>query len=315
MISFDNVSGPEAGASVLGEWEKPGTISPDEVAIVGEGGFLFLLNGSNRYYEAYDQCAYDADYQSKSWISYASTLSDYCEKIGSKFLLTIVPNKATILNGYYPLPLRYGITPRLKNIVGENAAHIHVPIDLMKGNFADKWFRRNDTHFTYFGNINYVNSILEKLDIDASLEINNNLHEIEHIGDLGSKFLDQMREHVRFPIEDISLGEKINIVDDIGMHTGVTYENYNADAMTEKSVIMFGNSFSERIPSWGMSPYLARIFKRYFFHWGGEVDMDLVENLRPDYVILQTCERFLSSIPKTIRPSLVDIKQWPDLSL
>lgn len=315
MIGLDDVSGPEAGASVLGEWAKPGTISPDEVAIVGQGGFLFLLNGSNSYYEAYDQCLDDAAYQSSAWISYASTLADCCERIGSKFILTIVPNKATLLNDYYPLPLKYGITPRLRNIVGEGAAHIHVPIDHMKGRSPDTWFRRNDTHFTYFGNINYVNSILEKLDIDASLEINNNLHDIDHIGDLGIKFPDQMRERVRFPIEDISLGEKIDIVDGAGMHTGVTYENYNADAMTEKSVIMFGNSFSERIPSWGMSPYLTRIFKRYFFHWGGEVDMNLVENLRPDYVILQTCERFLSSIPKTIRPGLVDIQQWPDLSL
>ena len=281
---------------------------------MGESGFLFLLNGSNNYYEAYNQCIDDANYQARSWISYASTLSNYCEKIGSKFILSIVPNKATILNEYYPLPLKYGITPRLQHICSENAAYIHVPIDLMKSHFPEQWFRRNDTHFTYFGNINYVNSLLRSLDIDVALELKRNLQNIEHVGDLGVKFSNVMKEYVRFPVEDISSGETINIVDGAGMHTGVTYANYNMDAVTDKSVIMFGNSFSERIPSWGMSPYLARIFNRYFFHWGSEVDVDLVRSLQPDYVILQTCERFLSSIPTTIRPSLVDIKQWPSLS-
>ncbi len=289
---------------------QSGSVSSDDVAIVGYNDRLFLLNGSNDYYQAYHQDINEANAQAEKYLNYADSAFSACANVAARFLLTIVPNKATILSDSYPLPLGNGITPRLSKILDVKKGHIHSPVNLMRS--GGEWFRRNDTHFTYAGNIAYVNDLMRELDVDVALSCSEDIHMVEQLGDLGSKFDPPMKEFVQVPAMFEGTGTVFNLGDPQRKHTGSMFATYNPECLVEKTIIIFGNSFSETIPSWGMSPYFAHIFQRYLFYWGNEVDVKLIENLRPDFVLLQTCERFLSTPPKNLYPALANITAWPE---
>ncbi|WP_375283428.1 hypothetical protein [Sphingobium yanoikuyae] len=308
MTDFTRLN--EAGSIVVGEWQNPGCISPDGVAIVGHDDRIFLLKGSNDYHDAYHQDVAEADVQAEEYLNYAYSALSACNNVAAKFLLTIVPNKATVLNSSYPLPLGAGITPRLSRILDAKKGYIHSPVDLMRA--GGEWFRRNDTHFTYGGNIAYVNLLMRELGVDVELGWSDDLRTVEHPGDLGGKFDPPMAETVQIPGGYQESGTVYKMGDPERQHTGSMFATYNPKSLVDKTLMVFGNSFSEAVPSWGMSPYFAHIFKRYFFHWGNEIDVRLIERLRPDFVVLQTCERFLSTPPKSLYPELADIEGWPE---
>jgi len=79
---------------------------------------------------------------------------------------------------------------------------------------------------------------------------------------------------------------------------GTCQSSFNERAPIDKKIVVFGNSFFEKIPSWGLSPYFAAIFREFHFFWSPEVNMDYCINVKPDIVIAQTCERFMCKLPK-----------------
>jgi hypothetical protein len=297
------------GSVAVGEWLQPGSVSADGTAIVGQDNRLFLLGGSNDYHQAYHQEENEAVEQAEGWLNYAAAALSACNNVTSQFLFSIVPNKATILADRYPLSIADGITPRLRRILQVNKTFIHSPVELMRA--GGEWFRRNDTHFTYAGNIAYVNDLMRELGLDVELSISDETHTAEHNGDLGGKFDPPMKEALLLPAAFPDTGKIYNLGDPARRHTGSMFATCNRNYLVDKTLMVFGNSFSEAAVSWGMSPYFAHIFKRYFFHWGNEVDANLVQQLRPDIVVLQTCERFLSTPPKRLYPELSDLSVWP----
>ncbi|MEV8174574.1 MULTISPECIES: hypothetical protein [unclassified Microbacterium] len=71
----------------------------------------------------------------------------------------------------------------------------------------------------------------------------------------------------------------------------------NATAPSEIKVLVFGNSFFSIGDFPGLLSWWGKyFFSEFHFHWGPDVDWDLVDELHPDIVIGQTVERFLGRV-------------------
>ena len=83
-----------------------------------------------------------------------------------------------------------------------------------------------------------------------------------------------------------------------GGHVGTRYVWKNASAIVPMKVVAFGNSYFERGGDAGaLSWWFARLFAEFHFVWDPRMDADYVAAEKPDWVICQTIERFLPSVP------------------
>ena len=83
-------------------------------------------------------------------------------------------------------------------------------------------------------------------------------------------------------------------------HSGALRKWINESAPIDKSIVIMGNSVSERGTSqFGLSWWLSRVFKRTTFCWSSAMLTNIIEDEKPDYVVCQTVERFLPTVPKS----------------
>lgn len=73
-------------------------------------------------------------------------------------------------------------------------------------------------------------------------------------------------------------------------------QNDRPDARPE-TVMLFGNSFSEFRPH-QLTAMLSETFRNVHFIWSTGLDWDLIERIRPNIVITEIAERFMSTLPK-----------------
>ena len=299
MAYGDN--GSQLESQKLGEWPKPGQISEDAVAISGYENFFFLYKGSNHYYGAYSPSTDDVSLASQ-WAEAFARWREKCSELGAKFCVAIVPNKATVLPDLYPLDLANKCTCRMEKLIEMTQRDdLNVFNSFLDRPDPKSLFRRNDSHLTDWGNrllCDFIKSDLgmsvAEWEFDAAA-----LGATENKGDLGGRFQPEAREKlVRF-LHD---WDQFEILDQAeatkkGGFVGIGYHAKNKSKNDGSRMVAFGNSFIERIPSWGVAPWLASTVSDFHFSWGTGVNFDEVEKLSPDYVVFQTCERFLCRPP------------------
>jgi SAM-dependent methyltransferase len=280
-------------------WASVGSRSSDNVAIVGHSNFIFLLEGSNRYYEAYSQAGKEAYQEALDWSRYLDWARTSCARANISFSFCLIPNKASVLPDLYPLPLPPGGTPRMQHLLDLQRSHIvggPVPKECRWPRTA--LFRRNDTHLTALGSFYFVDALMEHLGYSESvMHSNHAVGKAVHPGDLGRRFVPPMLEAATTPARNSNITESI-VAQSPSSFVGLTTDIVNPDPVLQKTVVVFGNSFFERFHSWGMMPIFARYFRRVVFKWNNELDFPLINQLKPDHVVLQTCERFLGKPPK-----------------
>ena len=67
----------------------------------------------------------------------------------------------------------------------------------------------------------------------------------------------------------------------------------NPDALNEQTLLVFGSS-----SVYSMFNYLARIFRTVvFFHTAGNIDKELVDKIKPDFLLAQSNARFVVKAP------------------
>lgn len=280
--------------SIIPKLLKQSKISVDNVAIKGGNDVLFLYEGSNRYFQMYFDPIDVVKESAERWARSVSIWEESVKSKKSEFCFILVPNKASLLRHSYPLSLPMAETPYLENL----RKKVHV--SLFKPKSPIETFRKNDTHLSPMGNIEFCNFIL------VSLGINIQYHGLifvganEFIGDLGSKFEPPISELVKFHslTDDFS---KPQIISDNSLeylpsrHVGISIRLSNANAPVNKTLRVFGNSFLGVATEYSTLWLLGTVFQNVMFEWSPKVNLDAVgEN---EIVIFQTCERFLGYSP------------------
>ena len=280
--------------------ERAGEISEDRSAVVGHDGWCFIYEGSNNYRGAY----HDKDLAplGDQWARLIEQRQRMCETLGVRFAQLIVPNKATLMPENFPEPLGTGLTTVLQRLLEvAPAANLLCPVEQMRQpGLREAVFRRNDSHLTVAGNAYLVKLILESTGIETGNVPLIETCKTNHIGDLGGKFNIPIAEGFLAPRFDVGLLDQGKIKNNqdviVNGFNGTRQSFYNPLAPIKQTVLVFGNSFFERTPSWGMSPILVALFENYHFIWTPHFDESEISSLKPNLILCQTCERFLTKL-------------------
>ena len=280
---------------------RVGEISDDRSAVVGRNNWCFIYEGSNNYRGAYHENSHTP--LGDQWARLIERRQRACEALGARFIQLIVPNKATLMPEYFPEPLGVGVTKALQRLLEATPdANFLCPLEMLRNaEVRDHVFRRNDSHLTLSGNAMLVELLLNAAGIDLGEVPWIEFTEVLHNGDLGGKFQDPIPETVRAPLFHIGLLDTSRLTNTLAVQaegfSGTRQSFHNPSAPLKMTAMVFGNSFFERVPSWGMSPILSAIFEKYHFIWGSDFDEVCALSSSPDIIICQTCERFMNRLP------------------
>lgn len=305
--------GDESSYSLSSFPMRVGVASSDGSAVVGHDGMMFILHGANSLIEQYSKHEEDQDIQDKSdaWLETFRNRKVGLDGAGSRFLQLIIPEKSTIFPRCFPIDVKAptalmkAITNKIKSDKFLKQSYVDCELVL---NFADRkesTFRRMDSHLSAYGAYLVMQSILRQLGQESPIPVS--FLRRETIGcDLGVKFSAAMKrdEHLAPAHNEVShLEEGLKQTDFVlpanGGHIGTKITWNNTSALTNLRVVAFGNSFFEKGEFAGhLSWWSARFFREFHFHWSPVIDMNYIQQVRPDLVICQTIERFLPRVPK-----------------
>ena len=288
-----------------------GLRSSDDVGQIGKDGHLFLTGGSNALrdqYRAPKDAAEEALLEKRAtmWASAIRTNSDVLDDLGIPFLQVVIPEKLTALRHLAPLAIT-GPTPlyrRLDELMANEPNYLSF-LSMFEGWSADigAW-QRNDTHCSPAGTLAMARALLDRLPgcDPAILDGVDLTGTIYRNGDLAPKFFDIPlwdKQHIPAPgtlgDPEIELAFSHTPGNFVGSHNIWT----NESAPIKKKVVVFGNSFFGSVTSpTRLSWWFARLFSEYHLKWENTVDLDYVRDVRPDFVIAQSIERFLVRPPR-----------------
>lgn len=278
--------------------------SLDGVVQVGRNGHYFLCAGSNHLSKLYSG---EVKVDTNQWIECFKSRQAVIESQGIKYIQITIPEKSSVLHEYVP----FMATPGSKAYLELTSKCKEKGIPLFDGlphflNSKDrkKCYPQVDTHFSTEGAEIFIQSFLDYINepvIYTPSEQNWVLVE----GDLGSRFkLDgDIRELIlRYPAlfhNGVTSSPllKSQFDPDSG-HQGRRRVWKNDNALIDKKVICFGNSFFERgLASSQLSWWFSHLFSEFHFIWSADMEIDYIKDVQPDLVVCQTIERFLTIPP------------------
>ena len=297
-----NIHHPDLAAYGL----PPGTRSDDEIAIVGNDGFLFLYRGSNTNLDQYIGAVELAPRWLDEWREIILGRREEIQAMGLASAVLIVPDKLAVCVDHYPEPLvKVGPRP-VERVLAVPELELLYPIDELRGAAAgEEVYLRNDTHLTYRGNELLFRSLLDPLGIDAGRLPDfaaMPLRAYPAVGDLGVKFDPRI---VNIISEPNTLGTAEIIRDNraeieaVGGHIGTHRVFRNEAAPDPRVAVLFGDSFGFSAAYYqGVSWFMAQTFREVHFVWiPFGWDPAYVRQVDAEVVLIQGAERFVARVP------------------
>lgn len=306
-----NVSNPKISLIPLDAYEDSvvqiGSVSHNGDVAIGKKGYIFLIGGSNNVMEQYRKAPDSRTLE--RWINLIAGREERCKALGIKFLQMIIPEKQSVVPEYFPWVLD-GPTPLFSEINAllkprEYYADCYKILrDLFVVRGLDP-YRRVDSHLSYFGAEAIIRHAVPDLKLPEAV-FPLKFHAELRKGDLGGKFFQgQMAEYALVPQPDVwpfsderpELKFKLEVE---GRHGNTVYQWAAKKPLNNRKLLIFGNSMFERGGSpLGLSWWMSRIFAETRFVWSGGIFAEHLEEFKPHYVICQTVERFLTTVPGT----------------
>lgn len=278
---------------------KPGTLSPNAVAVVGLDGYLFISNGANHWERQYlGDVRIDPSWIA-AWRDVFARRQAEAERRGLVLWNLIIPEKQSVLpekRWAAPLP-DGGRRPlmQLLPVLGPEARVLHAAEALVAASEqAPVYFRRN-SHWTPSGCCAALLALLQTMGVAVDGEALRFAYSSRRgAHDLPVHFFEQPTEEqygLLAPAGDYSFNTG-SLAD--GRFTGIRYGIGNPAAPDARRIIVFGDSFSYDA---GFAAALSAVFREVVFIWSKDVAWAEVESYRADLVIWESAERFLATLP------------------
>ena len=285
-----------------------GLPSMDGSAVIGLRGHLFLTGGTNSLLSLYDEPVDDALLSRvDQWMDVLAQRGEGCEARGARFVQTIIPEKLTVLRDDAPLDID-GPSPVLQEIESRlRDADFYVSglAPFEEWNEVDDPFLMTDTHFSAVGAQRMFSALAAQIDPQLVPLVDGvRMYQFRHaVGDLTGRFRLPLYSRIVEPSDDelaayaggLTMVEK-HFPAEGGMR-GRRFRWTNSTAPSPLKVLVFGNSF---FGTGDFAGYLSwwgkHLFREFHFHWGPDIDWDLMDELKPDLVVGQTVERFLNRV-------------------
>ena len=275
----------------------------------GRAGWLFLVGGQNRPLSAYGRSP-GRLWRLWRWARLVRSRERRCRALGARYLHLVVPEKLSIYPEMAPaLAISAERSPvlALGRMLRASSAWLDASRALRAGKAEGDMFLRTDTHWTLEGCFKVYLELCSAAGVSHPIELRSRgSAEQEIVGDLGQKFDPPRGELARR--YRIALHAKRTYVNALlaayeangrpfALHRGahVIYCNESPDA-DPRRVVVFGDSYAHFEP-FMLTGMLAETFRELHFVWSASVDWAYVERSRPDLVLGEIAERFMSRVP------------------
>ena len=278
---------------------QAGLRSKSGVAITGKSGHLFLHGGSNKVDELFQNNDIHVEKVPK-WLALFSARKERAINNNYRYVQFVIPEKQTLLSQQYYRNID-GPSQLLKTIEESDRSFYFSIVDAFSKYEGNDLFFKTDSHLNAKGTYYLFKELVKYLGFllvsEPEFIVSKQL-----TGDLGRKY---------YPI---TFWEKFETTNDIPkstrqlknkfipankIHMGRHIHWVNPEALFERKVLIFGNSFCEMGTE---QHHLTWWFSQYFsecqFVWSGDFNNKLIDKFKPDIVIGQSIERFLRLAPK-----------------
>lgn len=287
-----------------------GSQSVDSSAVVGLRGHLFLTGGSNSLLSQYRAPVDDTLIAHVDrWADVFAQRRERCDARGIIYLQTVLPEKMTVLRADAPLKID-GPSPLFRELEGrlrDDDFYISGLEPFEQWSSEDDPYLMADTHLSATGAQRVFANMTARIDPSLVPTINAiRMDEIRYAaGDLTERFELPIHSRIVEPSEAqmSAYGEGLTMVEKHFPPTngsiGRRFRWVNDTAPSPLKVLVFGNSFFSIGDFAGLLSWWGKyFFGEFHFHWGPDVDWNLVDELHPDIVLGQTVERFLTKVPE-----------------
>ncbi|MFT8720732.1 hypothetical protein [Acetobacter sp.] len=285
-----------------------GIVSGDGQCVIGADGHVFLVGGSNNVEALYETGGDTKKIQHNQdeWYALLANRQLRLKKLACRYVQIIIPEKTTALAHLFPRRLT---TPSVILRAVEQAIAVNTTlstsymsiVDLFKDSRVSEFYKRTDTHlqplgvFTIFKNVckKYLNYDLEIPAFDRLLVMGS---------DMGYRFFGSSVAELVWECEVPNVCMSRQLVEQVeaapGKHIGQRSVWRNPQAPLQQKIIAFGNSFFGSCFDQGcLGWWFSNFFAEFHLIWSPSVDYDYVALHKPDMVICQTAERFMTIVP------------------
>lgn len=257
---------------------------------------------------------YDDERRKKSLEAWKSALANrikFLKGQGCSYIHLIIPEKISIYKPESMLDISElvglgeslisSLTPFEKQYVPNLFDYFRSSPD------RSRLYYRTDSHWTWVGAFQAMQLALYKLghslDHEQYLDLRDRpRRSIKFSGDLAGPFdsVGEKTERISF-LKNATIAYENKIIalkrlrcaeNDVGLHVGSSLRLTNDAPIIDKSVLLFGDSFSECRD--GLLTFLlAEIFSSTTFVWSTSIDRRMIARINPDIVITEMTERFI----------------------
>jgi hypothetical protein len=290
-----------------------GTVSENEVAVLGSMGELFVRGGSNSALDQYArwmQTEHQAELERivTGWTALIRDRHQRVTTLGPRFFQTLIPEKSSLYPHLLPEEYRHIDGPTLALARINAALSVHADyVDAFAVLDGDEstypMWPRTGSHWTPAGARALTVDIVRRIDTGAAAAVRavplSSSAAIE--ADLGQHLLGpRVSETAPAPdAEAMPFGTRLTKLQyDYDSKPKVSAWRCE-DPLIDQRVLIFGNSYTQVAPMMDrLSWWIARVFRESKFIWTPEVQDEVIEDYQPDIVIAQGIERFLPTVPK-----------------
>jgi hypothetical protein len=231
-----------------------------------------------------------------------ANLQENVSKLKEKNIETyvlILPNKENIYREYLPNTVTIyddvSRTEELINYIEENSDIdiIYPKQELLQAKEKYQIYRKYDTHWNKIGACIGAIALQSKIDSTFTYDMSN--MQIEEIDEKDIKDLANFAGIGNILSENVV--RVSNFYTDIEYTANFTakYEEYISNSENDKTVMIIGDSFRE-----DMREYFSKLYKRVIYLHRDNYSKELIEEMEPNIVVIESVERYSYSIGKKL---------------
>jgi alginate O-acetyltransferase complex protein AlgJ len=304
----EQLDGPFLNCWIAGHWERfahpPGYVSPDGLAIVGRSGHLFIYGGINDNVAAQRGEVQMPISWMDEWRALVTERRTAARQAGRHLVCLVVPEKIAVYADCFPQDLTtHNLRPVLR-LLDEGELPLVYPVEVLQEAREDgDTYLLTDSHLTLLGNLQLAAAVMRALGVSTAIDARSASQEFVYAGDLGRHFnppIVEIRRMAATPSQATIVFDNSADIFSVGAHVGMRRVFRNDHAQDERTVVVFGDSYSFGDDGYyGLSWFLAQAFREVHFVWVPfGWDPDYLDSVNASLVVCQTAERFVVRVPR-----------------
>jgi hypothetical protein len=283
---------------------------------VGRDGWLYFIGGANQVLRYYRDPTYFTAAHVDAWVRLIASRRKRAGTLGASYAQIITPEKLSACPEHYDGP-ELLIAPPSRSIPEAWARAHGAPSPLVSLEAAfesaraagEAIYYKTDTHWTWAGAHAAYLALCAQVDAAPRLDLPDRPGIVaELVLDLGGKLDPPVKEALlmRANLRDarrvdanwlVLFKEREGLLNEGGLHVGCSVVFRNESAEDRRTIMLFGDSFSDYRDGL-LTTMLAETFFETHFVWSSSIDWPHVERVRPDVLVTELSERFMVAVPQ-----------------